>query len=201
MTSHHENRLHPTAPQHPHRHAATAACMTALILLSACDPRAPGNAETTATHSTPAPILVKTAFDRECEPLLLAQIDSAQKEILIAIYNITRKNITRALTRAVRRGVKVRLQYEATKREDGDNMEEAIAFMTSQGVKCLPVRMPNERAIMHHKFTVIDGRRVLTGSFNYTSSASTLNHENVVLIDSTEIARRFAEEFESMAKH
>jgi len=39
---------------------------------------------------------------------------------------------------------------------------------------------------------------VLTGSYNYTTAATTANYENMVLIESPEIAEQFAREFEKI---
>ena len=58
--------------------------------------------------------------------------------------------------------------------------------------------MSGKYAKMHNKFTVIDGKRVLTGSYNYTTSASTWSYENLVLLDSAEIADAFAAEFKKI---
>jgi phosphatidylserine/phosphatidylglycerophosphate/cardiolipin synthase-like enzyme len=142
--------------------------------------------------------VVNIAFDADCEKMLIEEINRADKEILVAIYNITRKNITSALAHAVRRGVKVRLKYESKSHSDSEKMNDAIDYLEGKGVECTPIRMPDKEGIMHDKFTVIDRKRVLTGSFNYTSSASTVNYENLVLIESPAVAKRYIEEFEKI---
>jgi phosphatidylserine/phosphatidylglycerophosphate/cardiolipin synthase-like enzyme len=108
--------------------------------------------------------VVTVAFRSECEKMLIEEINGADKEILVAIYNITRRNITGALAHAVRRGVKVRLKYEANSHSDSEKMNDSIAYLESKGVECTPIRMPEKSGIMHDKFTVIDRKRVLTGS-------------------------------------
>ncbi len=55
--------------------------------------------------------------------------------------------------------------------------------------------MTDEFAGMHHKFTVIDAERVLTGSFNYSSVGARNNYENIVLITSARIAESFNAEY------
>jgi phosphatidylserine/phosphatidylglycerophosphate/cardiolipin synthase-like enzyme len=49
---------------------------------------------------------------------------------------------------------------------------------------------------MHHKVIVIDDEIVVTGSFNFSTSADKSNDENVVIFKNAEINRRFEEEFQ-----
>ncbi|AMR26383.1 hypothetical protein A0257_04205 [Hymenobacter psoromatis] len=50
--------------------------------------------------------------------------------------------------------------------------------------------------LMHHKFCVLDGRDVLTGSYNWTHRAAYHNEENLVLTTGdAELARHFLREF------
>lgn len=43
---------------------------------------------------------------------------------------------------------------------------------------------------------VVDGLRVATGSFNYKDSSDTRNAENLVLIDSPDLAARYEADWE-----
>ena len=51
---------------------------------------------------------------------------------------------------------------------------------------------------MHHKFAVIDAKTLVTGSYNWTRSASTGNFENLVLLSEDPIVAQFTEEFERL---
>ncbi|WP_240153412.1 phospholipase D-like domain-containing protein [Erwinia amylovora] len=69
----------------------------------------------------------------------------------------------------------------------------AVTFLANQGI---PVRLDARYAIMHHKFMVVDGDTVQTGSFNYTASAATRNAENALLVQgSPELAKSYQDEF------
>ena len=53
-----------------------------------------------------------------------------------------------------------------------------------------------EDRLMHHKFCILDGRDVLTGSYNWTHRAAHHNEENLVLTTGDpELARHFLREF------
>lgn len=147
--------------------------------------------------SSPESSEVRVAFGRDCRTLLVGEVDKAQKDILVACFTFTDSGIVRALTEAAGRGVKVAVKYDARQAEF-EGMRKALDRLKQGGVSCEPVVMPGEQANMHHKFAVIDEDRVLTGSFNFTSSASRVNYENMVLIRSRPIARAFSREFASI---
>lgn len=138
---------------------------------------------------------VEVAFDADCEALIGRELKKAQSEVLVAIYNITRRSITSALVAAHKRGVTVRVKYDVGSHEESQGTRAAIEYLTRNGVPCTGIRM-QKNASMHDKFTVIDGTRVLTGSYNYTSAASKMNYENMVLIESSDVAAQFVAEFE-----
>ena len=53
---------------------------------------------------------------------------------------------------------------------------------------------------MHHKFAVIDGSRLLNGSYNWTRGAAEVNFENVVDAAEAGLVAAFAAEFERLWK-
>ena len=144
--------------------------------------------------------VIRAAFNHDCEALLLSQIARARSEILVAAYSITRPAIVAALVDANDHGVRVKVKYDA-KQADYEGMKDALSDLRKHGIKCWPIRMSEEHASMHNKFVVIDRSRVLTGSYNYTSPASVLNYENLVLMDLPAIAGEFAAAFDAIKSH
>ncbi len=51
---------------------------------------------------------------------------------------------------------------------------------------------------LHHKFAVLDSRRVITGSFNWSPSAAHQNDETLLLIDSPILAKHFQAEMDRL---
>ena len=43
------------------------------------------------------------------------------------------------------------------------------------------VRVKKSDYLMHHKFAIIDGKNLITGSFNWTMQAAMGNYENVLI--------------------
>ena len=63
----------------------------------------------------------------------------------------------------------------------------------------IPIRLDERYAIHHHKFMVIDGVTLETGSFNYTTAAVKHNAENaLVLWNVPQIAQVYAKEWERL---
>ena len=61
----------------------------------------------------------------------------------------------------------------------------------------VPVSIDDAPAIAHNKVIILDDATVLTGSFNFTKSADERNAENVVLLDSPEVADWFNRNWEA----
>ncbi|WP_235950134.1 phospholipase D-like domain-containing protein [Candidatus Regiella insecticola] len=69
----------------------------------------------------------------------------------------------------------------------------AVTFLANQGIA---VKLSEKYAIMHHKFIVIDGQTLQTGSYNYSSSANKRNAENVIVLwNMPTIAMQYQQEF------
>ena len=51
---------------------------------------------------------------------------------------------------------------------------------------------------LHHKFAVIDGKTVITGSFNWSPAAAHTNDETLLVIDSPTLAAHFTREMDRL---
>lgn len=51
---------------------------------------------------------------------------------------------------------------------------------------------------MHHKFAVVDGRRLISGSLNWTLTAVQSNLENVLITEETDLVQPFIKEFQRL---
>ena len=127
------------------------------------------------------------------EEIILNGIGKAETSIQVAAYSFTSKPVSLALLDAHKRGVKVQVVADA---KSNNGQYSAVAFLANQGV---PVRVNGNYAIFHHKFMVLDGRHVETGSFNFSAAAAGKNAENVLLLwNVPEIAARYSREWERL---
>jgi phosphatidylserine/phosphatidylglycerophosphate/cardiolipin synthase-like enzyme len=125
---------------------------------------------------------------------LVSIINSAKKSLDMAIYSITKKNISSAVAAAEKRGVVVRL---ITDRETSRDKYEtsALALIAEAGV---PIKVNKHSGLMHLKVTIADDNIVTTGSYNYTDSATFKNDEVLVIIHDLASVSVFEKEFSRM---
>ena len=121
-------------------------------------------------------------------------ISEAQHTLDICVFTITDNRIVRKLAEAHNRGINIRVISDDMKSEDlGSDMER----LEQLGISC---RYDRSTAHMHHKFALADNDLLLTGSYNWTRSASTENNENIVVSNNTRLVKQFQQEFDQMWK-
>ncbi len=131
---------------------------------------------------------------------LIALIDSAHKNIDIAVYRLAYLPVIAALQRACARGVTVRLVLDQSSVE-----EFSSEFTQVQNLPCATIKTDinadaRERFehTMHHKFAVVDGSVVWTGSLNWTDRELLFDANNALVIRDGRLARLFTTEFNEM---
>ena len=121
-----------------------------------------------------------------------------------ALYRLNNPRLAEALAGLHKRGVRVRLVVDAGKyREDSETSrllaESRVPFRLAHGrTEPGPGAVSTSVSKMHHKFVILDGRTVLTGSYNWTTESEEQNYENLVGLSQPEQVRAFQEEFEEL---
>jgi len=123
---------------------------------------------------------------------IIKNINQAQASINIAMYIFTDREIALPLIKARERGVKVRLYLD---QDQVDYQYSQSRFLVQKGIK---IRISTNNYIMHNKFSIIDNRILLTGSYNWTFSANNRNDENLMVIDDLETIKIFQNQFANL---
>ena len=131
---------------------------------------------------------------------LLNQINKAQNRIDMALYGYTDiPDITLAIQNAIRRGVNIRMVYDVNETNGNfypDTFRMAQTFIDSKGDYG---EKQYQKYIMHNKFFIFDDKIVMTGSANVSSTDfSGYNSNDIVVIESSEVANVYKQEFEQM---
>jgi phosphatidylserine/phosphatidylglycerophosphate/cardiolipin synthase-like enzyme len=111
-----------------------------------------------------------------CMNAIVAELATAQSEILVQAYSFTCPDIAGALVAAARRRVKVVVLL------DRSNEQESYSEFGDLEKNGIQVWIDSEHAIAHNKVMVIDRRTVITGSFNFTRQAENNNAENLLIL-------------------
>lgn len=127
-----------------------------------------------------------------CIQEVIRQFNVARQRCDICVFTITDDRITRVIEAAHARGVTVRIITDDDKSLDAGSDIERLKH---SGVPCLHDGSP---AHMHHKFALFDGVRLLTGSFNWTRSATEHNEENLIVTADARLVASFASRFEQL---
>ena len=150
-----------------------------------------------------SPIPVQTqvnalcAFNEECEGVVLQGIEKSQESIWIAAYAFTRTRIAAALVEAHRRGVRVEVKMDVNQ-ADFAGAQKLIEWLRGEGIPVTLIHTAGEYSAMHNKFMVFDMRWVVTGSYNFTTVAQVSNWENLVWLDSADMAEQYKQAWDAI---
>jgi len=124
--------------------------------------------------------------------VIVPELSSATESVQTAMYTFTDTSISDALIDARGgRGLEVQVVIDSTQ-EANDVVAGALE---AAGVDLRCAQGYDAGGIMHHKYTILDARHVLTGSYNYTLSADERNDEHLLLLTDQALAAQFVDAF------
>ncbi len=130
-----------------------------------------------------------------CGAVIANQISKAQESIYVQAYGFTSGEIAKALINAHNRGVKVRVLL------DKSNIGAKYSKMSDLREAGIEVDIDSVSGIAHNKIIIIDKQKVITGSFNFTTSADIRNTENVIIVNNSEIAKKYIQNWFARKEH
>ena len=124
----------------------------------------------------------------------LKHLSSAKKSIDLCVFLFTQSTLADALSDLHKANVAIRIITDSTEDEASSSKMGALR---RAGVR-LKSNKRGTGALMHHKFVIVDGKKLLTGSFNWTSKAVVSNHEAVIITTEPSLVKPFQDQFERM---
>jgi phospholipase D len=155
------------------------------LFTSPPSPNAYGTGEVSTCFTPPA----------GCGTVIASQISKAQDSIYVQAYGFSSGEITKALINAHNRGIKVRVLL------DKSNIGAKYSKMRKLREAGIEVDIDSVSGIAHNKIIIIDQQKVITGSFNFTTSADIRNTENVIIVNNSEIAKKYIQNWFSRKEH
>lgn len=120
-------------------------------------------------------------------------IKAAKTDIMVAAYAFSSKYLGQALSAALKRGIKIRVLL------DGDNARKSYSideWLVGEGIAVQFIEIT--RGSLHHKFMLIDGKVLMTGSYNFTNESEFRNHEAAIFTNHKALIQSFATEFDRL---
>lgn len=131
-----------------------------------------------------------------CTDAIVRELQQAQRVIYIQAYSFTSEPIATACVSALRRGVQVVVLLDKSQMSEQNSAAE---YLAGSGVTTM---IDSTHQIAHDKVILIDGRTIITGSFNFTYAAEHNNAENLLLIhDQPELYAAYENNFRHHYSH
>lgn len=148
------------------------------------------------THPSPKNSIVTTPVDGEvcfspkmpCDQKLIKFIDSAEKSLDIAIFDV---NLDELVHHILVQSKKIPVRIVVDKRQ-AKGTHSLVGTLIKGGAN---VKFGHQKGIFHDKFSIVDGKMIETGSFNYTNHATSSNQENQVYLSNPAIVKQYEDQF------
>jgi mitochondrial cardiolipin hydrolase len=132
---------------------------------------------------------IKFSPVNDCTSSIINFIKSAKNSLFICVFTISDNEISKEIIAKYKEGVDVKIISDNEKQYDkGSDIQE----FSDAGIK---VKVDETRHHMHHKFAIADQKQLLTGSYNWTRSASMYNQENLMILNDASAVKRYLDEF------
>ena len=148
------------------------------------------------------------APDHDITAALLGLIGGEKESIRAAIYMLTDKTITQGLIDAHKRGINVQLVVDPSSVDSRFGRaplaaRAGIPVYVYKPYTSLSTSSAGRGSLMHNKFFIFSNTGnyrnvIVTGSFNATRSANTVNQENMLFLNDPDIFASYAEQFERL---
>ncbi len=142
------------------------------------------------TGDVAGPVQLHFSPEDRLDRVIAQRIDAATERVYVAVFSLRLRSLIDALIRAHRRGVAVFVVTDA-KQAAGTGEDERLRAAGIPVVTAL--NATSEFTAMHHKFAVVDDA-VVVGAYNWTSTATFDNDEDLAVIDDAEVAAAYAGE-------
>ena len=132
--------------------------------------------------------------ERSIKEILLKEVESTTSTIDLAVREITFPEMAQALLKAKERGVKVRVIADS---KQAKMKSSQITYLIHQGIPVKVLR-GKDYGVMNHRLAILDSKKVVTGSFDWSEASEKWNYENIVIIIDSEVVASYQREFERL---
>ena len=138
-------------------------------------------------------------FDENIEEVIIKNIREAKEEICVAVAWFTSRMLMNELGNLKRRGVDIKVIISDDEKNKRKNNESKLASVCNR-MKTVVIPKKGNRNynnLMHNKYCIIDNKKIIDGSYNWSNNAK-YNLEHVIVIESRTIAKMYKDSFDKI---
>ncbi|XP_060865827.1 uncharacterized protein LOC132941694 [Metopolophium dirhodum] len=125
----------------------------------------------------------------ECKlSIIIGWLNKSKRTLDVCMYMLNNELLSNAVIDAYKRGVKVRIILNE------DDLQTTWK-MGNIGISKRVNKGKSHENLMHHKFVIIDNKKVILGSLNWTKMSVRANWENIFITNNCELVNPFRQEF------
>lgn len=128
----------------------------------------------------------------KCQEQVLKELEKSKESINFMIFSFTDNKIGEELIQKNKQGIKVEGIMEKTQNSNYTEFHK----LKEEGIN---VKWYEKKYKLHDKVFIIDGKTVITGSYNPTQNADENNDENILIIEDEGIAKKYTERFKNLS--
>ena len=125
------------------------------------------------------------------EQRIVTEIENAHYAIFVSVAWFTNKKLFNALLEKAKQNCYVSIIIQL----DEINSQSGIDYSQIQVGRSECFKISKDAELLHDKFCVIDFKKVITGSYNWTYKAS-YNSENILILNDPSVATQYISRFE-----
>ncbi|MEG0181152.1 MAG: phospholipase D-like domain-containing protein [Clostridium sp.] len=134
-------------------------------------------------------------YDENIEEVIINYIRGAKKEICIAMAWFTSDILMNELKAVKKKGVNIKLIISNDQYNNKNKLEAVCS-------KLKAVVIPKRKNVtwnnlMHNKYCIIDNKKVIDGSYNWSKNAK-YNLEHIIVIESMKVSNMYKNSFEKI---
>lgn len=136
-------------------------------------------------------------YDSHIEARIIENISMAKDELCIALAWFTSYNMMNEIKKLKNKGVNIKVIIDDNEKNNkATNIYKLIEACNELSIAAV-YSGPNNKYhnIMHNKYCIIDNKKVIDGSYNW-SVAAKYNEEHIVIIHSPNVAKLFKSNFD-----
>jgi phosphatidylserine/phosphatidylglycerophosphate/cardiolipin synthase-like enzyme len=124
----------------------------------------------------------------DCKKRILDELKGANESIYFLMFTFTDKDIAKVLSDKKQEGLEVKGVIEKFQ-------NHKISVLDYLNESKVDVQIDSNPKFQHNKVFIIDNKTAITGSYNPTNAANTVNDENILIIRQPDIIERYEKYF------